>query len=131
MREARAKAARMKRPLVSFWLGLLSAGCAAVTDRSFGTASYPPLPPTAPVSMFRGEEEIKGPYIVVGRIYYDDPDPLLILGPDDALEPLKREARALGANGLILGLAEPVESGMASRGIYAEALAVRLAGEGP
>jgi uncharacterized protein YbjQ (UPF0145 family) len=71
--------------------------------------------------------------VTVGLIVKQSPypKPLQILGPDDALEPLKAEARAIGANGLILNFAEPVQSGIVSRGIYAEALAIRLTSKTP
>ncbi len=110
-------------------LGLISACTGA--GPTFEAAVYPPLPSTAGVFVFKEESEINQPFEVVGGIYYDNPKPLQILGPDDALEPLKAEARAIGANGLILNFAEPVQSGIVSRGIYAEALAIRLTSKTP
>jgi hypothetical protein len=83
------------------------------------------------VWVFKADSEINEPFAVVGEIYYDNPNPFQVLRPSDALAQLEQEARAIGANGLILGLAEPVESGMISRGIYAEALAIRLTGKSP
>jgi hypothetical protein len=71
---------------------------------------------------------IDEPFEVIGQIYYDDPGSFQILSVDSAMEPLKQKARAIGANGLIMERSEPVESGIISRGIYVEALAVRLIG---
>ena len=119
----------MERLALLLCLCLITAACAS-TDRAYGRP-YPPLPPAATISVFGAESEINEPFAVVGEIYYDNRNPFQVLGRDDAVAPLKQEARAIGANGLILGLAEPVESGIIWRGIYAEALAIRLTGRSP
>ena len=121
---------RMNRQCIVLVGALALAPCARA-GQEFGTASYPPLPPSTEVAVFAADARIDEPFEVIGQIYYDDRGPFQILSVNGAMEPLKQKARAIGANGLILERSEPVESGIISRGIYVEALAVRLSGRNP
>ena len=108
-------------------VGVLALAACASTGQEYG-AAFSPLPPSTEVAVFAANARIDEPFEVIGQIYYDDRGSFQILSVDSAMEPLKQKARAIGANGLIMERSEPVESGIVSRGIYVEALAVRLTG---
>jgi hypothetical protein len=67
------------------------------------------------VTVFAADAQIDEPFEGIGQIYYDDAGPFQILGVDSAMKLLKQRARAIGADGLILGRSEPVELGIVSR----------------
>ena len=81
----------------------------------FGTVTYPPLEPSTDVTVFAADVQIDEPFAGIGQIYYDDAGPIQILDGDSAMKLLKQKARAIGADGLILGRSEPVELDIVSR----------------
>lgn len=103
------------------------AACASSTVTRTGTASYAPLSPTADVAIFTAETQVGQPFEVIANISYIDPGKYAILNLSDAFEPLRKKAREIGANGVIIDQSDQVISGIISRGISVEARAVHLA----
>jgi uncharacterized protein YbjQ (UPF0145 family) len=76
--------------------------------------------------VFTAENQIKDKYEVIGVISYNNPGKYQVLTLTSAIEPLKKKAREIGANAIIIDKSEPVKSGIISTGIYVEARAIRL-----
>jgi hypothetical protein len=108
--------------------GVCLASCTSSSVQRVGTASYAPISPTADVTVFTADNQIKQPFEVIGVISYDNPGKYQILNLGDAIEPLKAKAREVGANGIIIDKSQLVKSGIISTGIYVEARAIRIAG---
>lgn len=118
-----------RRILAAVIAGVSLASCASTSVQHVGSASYAPIPANADVVVFTADNQIKEPFEVIGVISYDDPGKYQILSLGDAIEPLKRKAREIGANGIIIDRSQPVKSGIISTGIYVEARAIRLTSE--
>lgn len=100
--------------------------CANVGSQRIGQSSYGPVANNENVIVFTADDQIKGKYEVVGIISYNNPGKYQVLTLESAIEPLKTQARALGANAIVIDKSQPVKSGIISTGIYVEARAIRL-----
>lgn len=109
--------------LITTMLFLISA-CTSV--HKIGQSSYPPLMKNEEVLVFTAENQIKDKYEVIGIISYNNPGKYQVLTLESAIEPLKKKAREVGANAIIIDKSQPVKSGIISTGIYVEARAIRL-----
>lgn len=106
---------------------LLCSGCASSSVQVIGTSSYAPLPSNAPVIVYTDDNQIKTPFDVIGVISYTDPGKYQVLTLGDAIEPLKKKAREIGANAIIIGQSQAIKSGIISTGITVEARAIKVA----
>ena len=100
--------------------------CVNVGSQRIGQSSYAPLADNENVVVFTAADQIKGKYEVVGIISYNNAGKYQILTLESAIEPMKAQARALGANAIIIDKSQPVKSGIISTGMYVEARAIRL-----
>ncbi len=107
-------------------LFLSCAACATTSMTRVGTASYPPLAPTAPVTVYSTTADVKGPFETLGIVQYVNPGKYQILTLDRAIPPLEAQARRLGANGLIIDDSQTTKSGIVSTGISVRARAIRV-----
>jgi len=105
---------------------LIVAGCASSSVQKIGASAYAPLPESAEIIVFTETNQIKKPYEVIGIISYDNPGKYRILTLGDGRDTLKKKAREIGANAIIVDKSQPVKSGIISTGIYVEARAIRL-----
>ena len=102
-------------------LCILLYSCANVSVNRIGQNSYPRLNNNENVLLFTADNQIKDKYEVIGIISYNNPRKYRILTLGDAIGPLKKMARWIGANAIIIDKSQPVK-----RGIYVEARAIRL-----
>lgn len=100
--------------------------CAHTGSQKIGQSEYPPLAENEKVFVFTSDSQIKDKYEVVGIISYNNPGKYQVLTLEAAMEPLKEQARQLGANAILIDKSQPVKSGIISTGIYVEARALRL-----
>ena len=107
-------------------LCILLYSCANGSINRIGQNSYPRLNNNENVLLFTADNQIKDKYEVIGIISYNDPGKYQILTLADAIGPLKKMARWIGANAIIIDKSQPVKSGIISTGIYVEARAIRL-----
>lgn len=77
------------------------------------------------IAFFSSEAEVRKPFTVVGTIYYMDPGEYKRLKLEDILPILATKAKALGANGMIVDIQEPVLSGLYERGIEVNGRAIK------
>lgn len=112
-------------------IALLLSGCVSSSVQPVGTSSYGPLAPTADVAVFMAESQVAQPFEVVAKISYADPGKYQMLELSDTFEPLRRKAREIGANGVIIDNSSPVFSGIISRGISVNARAIHLGTQPP
>jgi uncharacterized protein YbjQ (UPF0145 family) len=62
----------------------------------------------------------------LGIVNYNNPGKYQILTLEDALPELKKQARSVGANGLIIDQSAPVKSGLISTGITVKGRAIQI-----
>lgn len=77
------------------------------------------------ITFFSSEAEVRKPFTVVGTIYYMDPGEYKRLKFDDIVPVLAAKTKALGANGMIIDIQEPVLSGFYERGIEVSGRAIK------
>ncbi|MGO9267001.1 MAG: hypothetical protein ACLQBA_19350 [Candidatus Binataceae bacterium] len=116
----------MTRGALLILLSILFTGCARASVQAIGTSHYPPLARNAEVLVYTDDSQVKEPYEVVGIISYTNPGKYQVLTLGKAIEPLKKKAREIGANGIIIGQSKPVKSGIISTGISVDARAIRI-----
>jgi len=78
------------------------------------------------ITFFTNESEINKPFKVLGTVYYMDPGEYKQLKFIDIVPILKAKAKALGANGIIIDIQEPVLSGFFERGIEVSGRAINF-----
>jgi hypothetical protein len=100
--------------------------CASSSSQRIGQSSYPSQPDTAEVLVFTSDTQIKEKYETIGIISHNNPGKYQILTIEAAIDPLKQQARRLGANAIIIDKSYPVKSGIVSTGIDAEAGAILI-----
>jgi hypothetical protein len=105
--------------------GLLTA-CVSAGVTPVGSNKFTPLPPGAEVLVFSAENQITGPFRVVGLISYSNPGKYQILSLADVMPDLKEQARKAGANGMIIDEPHVIKSGIISTGIGVTARAIVL-----
>jgi len=91
-----------------------------------GAPTLPPLANDAKVTVFQSEAECKVPFTPIATIHYTNPGKMQRLTSADAILPLQTLARGVGANAVIIDHEEATASGVVSRGIDAEARAVKI-----
>lgn len=101
--------------------------CASSSSQRIGPSSYPAQPDTADVLVFTSESQVKDKFETIGMISHNNPGKYRVLTLESAIEPLKKQARQLGANAIIIDKSYPVKSGIISTGIYVEARAILIA----
>jgi len=113
-------------PLLIIGLSLsLVCGCAKTKGVPAG-GSPESLPWTSgDVTFFSNEAEVHKPFTVVGDIYYMDPGEYKRMNFIDVVPKLIEKAKALGANGMIIDIREPVVSGWYERGIEVSGRAIK------
>lgn len=102
--------------------------CASTSAIRTGDRAYATLSDSVPVAVFADERDVPARFEVVGLLRYVNPGKFQILNTSTALPELERQARALGANAIILDSSEVVKSGLISTGVVVTARAVRLRG---
>jgi len=100
--------------------------CASSSSQRIGQSSYPSQPDTTEVLVFTSDTQIKDKFETIGIISHNNPGKYRILTIESAIEPLKQQARQLGANAIIIDKSYPVKSGIISTGIYVEARAILI-----
>jgi hypothetical protein len=117
----------MKRLLpVLFVMAILILGCAK-TKAVPAAGSLESIAGVAQdITFFTNESEINKPFTVVGSIYYMNPGEFKRVKFSDIVPILKTKARALGANGIIIDIQEPVLSGLFERGIEVSGRAINF-----
>jgi hypothetical protein len=100
--------------------------CASITSQRIGQSSYPSRPDTAEVLVFTSDTQIKDKFETIGTISYNNPGKYRILTLESAMKPLKKQARQLGANAIIIDKSHSVRSGIISTGINVKARAVLI-----
>jgi hypothetical protein len=106
---------------------LVLAACARSSVQVIGTSNYPPLPRNADVLVYTDDTQIKEPYEVIGIVSYTNPGKYQVLTLGKAIGPLKKKAREIGGNGIIIGQSERLKSGFISTGISVDARVIRIA----
>jgi hypothetical protein len=114
---------RQSAVLIPILAGILTA-CVSAGVTPVGSNAFAPLPPGAEVLIFSAENQITGPYKVVGLISYSNPGKYQILSLADAIPDLKEQARKAGANGIIIDESHVIKSGIISTGIGVTARAI-------
>lgn len=109
-------------------VALILAACARSSVEVIGTSNYPPLPRDAEVLVYTDDTQIKAPYEVIGIVSYTNPGKYQVLTLGKAIAPLKKKAREIGGNGIIIGQSERIKSGFISTGISVDARVIRIAG---
>lgn len=105
-------------------LTLYVIGCASTSVTPVGTERHARTSPDQDVFVFNSEADVKGTFQVVGIITHNDPGKYQVLTLDDAIPALKKKAREVGANGVIIDQYFPVKSGLISTGISVRARAI-------
>lgn len=105
---------------------LVLTACASNSVQRIGSSTYSALDESVDVAVFTSEDQVKGPFEVIGVISHNDPGKYHVRSLGDAIPPLKDKAREIGANGIIIDKSQPVKSGIISTGIYVEARAIRV-----
>jgi hypothetical protein len=116
---------RQRVAAIPILTGLLTA-CVSAGVTPIGTNTFTPLPPGSEVLVFSAENQVTGPYRVVGLISYSNPGKYQILSLADAIPGLKEQARKAGANGIIIDESHVIKSGIISTGIGVTARAIVL-----
>jgi hypothetical protein len=111
--------------IIPILAGLLTA-CVSAGVTPIGSNTLTPLPPDSEVLVFSAENQVTGPYKVVGLISYSNPGKYQILSLADAMPDLKVQARKAGANGIIIDESHVIKSGIVSTGIGVTARAIVL-----
>jgi hypothetical protein len=106
---------------------LMLAACARSSVQVIGTSDYPPLPRNAEVLVYTDDSQIKEHYEVIGIVSYTNPGKYQVLTLGKAIGPLKKKAREIGGNGIILGQSQRIKSGFISTGISVDARVIRIA----
>ena len=107
-------------------------GCAGSTNFTpTGKYDYDPLPPNAQVRVFASVEDVKQPYDVIGIIEYSDAGKYQNVTLEDALPKLKKKARSVGANALIIDHSGQTKAGIFSSGIDTRVRAIRITDPSP
>lgn len=104
--------------------------CSSSSSHRIGQSSYSAQPDTADVLVFTSESQVKDKFEIIGMISHNNPGKYRVLTLESAIEPLKRQARQLGANAIIIDKSYPVKSGIVSTGIYVEARAILILPKG-
>ena len=76
--------------------------------------------------MFSSEAEVKQPSEPVAIISYINPGKYQVLTLQDAIPELKRKARGVGANAIIIEQTRETKSGIISTGVAVTARAIRV-----
>jgi hypothetical protein len=96
---------------------LLLSGCASNTVTPIGSYTPHPLPETATVYVYSSERDVHKPFRVVGLVSYTNPGKYQILSLGNVIPALQKQARKIGANGLIIDETHAIKSGIISTGI--------------
>jgi hypothetical protein len=107
----------LNRRIVMFILAVLLcgvySGCYRVYHVKMSDQDYPPKPESYNISVF--EKTPGKPYIVIAHIYAD-PRSGVYCGPDDVIARLKKRAKELGADALIVRDITMAPAGTVSQG---------------
>jgi hypothetical protein len=101
-------------------------GCASTGATPIGSTTYSPLPENQEVVVFTDESQVEGEFDVIAIVSHSNPGKYQVLTLADAIPALKKKARQIGAEGIIIDSSSQVRSGIISRGIYVEARAIRI-----
>jgi len=101
-------------------------GCATSSVTKVGSQSLPSAPETSDVLVFSKDSEVNKAFTTLGIVNYNNPGKYQILTLEDAMPELKKQARTIGANGLIIDQSAPVKSGIISTGITVKARAILI-----
>jgi len=105
---------------------LILFGCVSTSVTRIGNYNYAPLQEDEEVIVYTKETLAGIKHETIGIINYERAGKYTILTLEDAMPELKKMARSIGANGLIIDESYPVKSGIISTGIHVKALAIKV-----
>src|SRR5258708_708911 len=101
-------------------------GCVSTTVTPTSDKHYAAFPDSSNVRVFASERDIKQNYEVLGIVEHSDVGKYQNITLEKVLPELKKKARKMGANALIIDQSTPTKSGIFSRGIDVRVRAIRL-----
>lgn len=105
------------KPAILLIIAVVLCGCASTSITPIGSYTPHALPENSPVYVYSSERDVHKPFRVVGLVSYTNPGKYQILSLGDAIPELKKQARQIGANGLIIDETHAIKSGYISTGI--------------
>lgn len=96
---------------------LLLSGCASNSITPVGSYTPHPLPASSTVYVYPSERDVPKSFTVVGLVSYTNPGKYQVLSLGDVIPALQKQARKIGANGLIIDETHAIKSGIISTGM--------------